>query len=93
MQFFTGISRSIQLKSFMLSLTECVRDFQYNALWDMFSVCPRMWPAYRTIFLLEYSSYVLEIPNDAYTTLKFETQSNFDWLFNTLSRVLQVHWK
>ena len=55
-------------------------------------MCPWLWQAYRTIFLSEYSSYILEIPNDAYTTLKFETQSNFDWLFNTLSRVLQVDW-
>ena len=34
MQFFTGISRNTQYKSYMLSLTECVRDFQNNALWD-----------------------------------------------------------
>ena len=92
MPLFTGFSRNTQSKSYALSLTECVWDFQSNALSDMFSVCPRMWQAYRTIFLLEYSSYTLEIPNDAYTTLKFETQSNFDWLFNTLSRVLQVDW-
>ena len=34
MQFFSGISRNTQSKSYMLSLTECVRDFQNNALWD-----------------------------------------------------------
>ena len=35
MQFFTGISRNTQLKLNMPSLTECVRDFQNNALWDI----------------------------------------------------------
>ena len=34
MHFFTGISRNTQSKSYMLSLTECVWDFQNNALWD-----------------------------------------------------------
>ena len=34
MQFFTGISRNTQSKLWMLSLTECVWDFQNNALWD-----------------------------------------------------------
>ena len=34
---------------------------------------------------LKLSSYILEIPNDAYTTL-----SQSDWLFNTQSRVLQA---
>ena len=34
---------------------------------------------------LELSSFILEIPNDAYTTL-----SQSDWLFNTQSRVLQA---
>ena len=34
MQFFTGISRNTQSKSYMLSLTECVWEFQNNALWD-----------------------------------------------------------
>ena len=34
MQFFTGISRITQSKSFMLSLTECVWDFQNDVLWD-----------------------------------------------------------
>ena len=34
MQFFTGISRNTQSKLYTLSLTECVRDFQNNALWD-----------------------------------------------------------
>ena len=34
---------------------------------------------------LELSSCILEIPNDAYTTL-----SQSDWLFNTQSRVLQA---
>ena len=32
--FFSGISRNTQAKSYMLSLTECVWDFQNNALWD-----------------------------------------------------------
>ena len=32
--FFTGISRNTQSKSYMLSLTECVQDFQNNALCD-----------------------------------------------------------
>ena len=34
MQFFTGISRNTQSKSSMLSVTECVWDFQNNASWD-----------------------------------------------------------
>ena len=35
---------------------------------------------------LGLSSYLLKIPNDAYTTL------NSDWLFDTQSRVLQADW-
>ena len=34
MPFFTGVSRITQSKSFMLSLTECVWDFQNDVLWD-----------------------------------------------------------
>ena len=34
MQFFTGISRNTQSKSYMLSLTECDWEFRDNALWD-----------------------------------------------------------
>ena len=34
MQFSHGISRNTQLKTYTLSLTECVWDFQNNALWD-----------------------------------------------------------
>ena len=34
MQYFTGISRNAQSKSYMLSLTECVWELQNNALWD-----------------------------------------------------------
>ena len=37
MQFFTGISRNTQSKSYtntMLSLTECVWNFKNDALWD-----------------------------------------------------------
>ena len=34
MQFFVGISRNTQSKSYMLSLTECVWNFQNNALRD-----------------------------------------------------------
>ena len=34
MQFFTGISRNTQSKSYMLSLAECVLDFQNNAYRD-----------------------------------------------------------
>ena len=34
MQFFAGISRNTQSRLYMLSLTECVWDFQNNALWD-----------------------------------------------------------
>ena len=34
MQFLSRISRNTQSKSYMLSLTECVWDFQNNALWD-----------------------------------------------------------
>ena len=34
MQLFIGISRNTKSKSYMLSLTECIRDFQNNALWD-----------------------------------------------------------
>ena len=33
MQFFSGISSNIKAID-MLSLTECVWDFQNNALWD-----------------------------------------------------------
>ena len=36
---------------------------------------------------LGLSSYLLEIPYDAYTTL-----SQTDWLFNTQPRVLQADW-
>ena len=41
----------------------------------------------RVIFWI--TSYVLEIPNDAYTTLR---QSKIDWLSNTQSRVPQADW-
>ena len=34
MQFFTGISRNTETKSYMLSFTECVWEFRSNALWD-----------------------------------------------------------
>ena len=34
MQLITGISRNTQSISYMLSLTECVWEFQNNALWD-----------------------------------------------------------
>ena len=34
MQFLTGISRNTQSKSYMLSLTVCVWEFQNSALWD-----------------------------------------------------------
>ena len=34
MQLFTGISRYTESKLYMLSLTECIWDFQNNALWD-----------------------------------------------------------
>ena len=34
MQFFTWISRNTQSNSYTLLLTECVWDFQKNALWD-----------------------------------------------------------
>ena len=34
MQNFTGISRNTRSKSYVLSLTECVWEFQNNALWD-----------------------------------------------------------
>ena len=34
MQSFTGISRNTQSKSYMLSLTECIWDFQDKALLD-----------------------------------------------------------
>ena len=34
MQFFTGISRKIQSKLYMLTLTACVWDFRNNALLD-----------------------------------------------------------
>ena len=41
MQFFTGISRNTQFKSYKLSLTECVLEFQRNALW-YFCFCFRL---------------------------------------------------
>ena len=34
MQFFPGVSRNTRSKSYMPSLTECVWEFQNNALWD-----------------------------------------------------------
>ena len=34
MKFFTGIFRNALSKPHMLSLTECVWEFQNNALWD-----------------------------------------------------------
>ena len=34
MQLFTGISKDTQSKSYTLSLTHGVWDFQNNALWD-----------------------------------------------------------
>ena len=34
MQFFTRISSNTMSKSYMLSLTESVWDFQNNGLWD-----------------------------------------------------------
>ena len=34
MQFFFGISKNTQSKSYTLSSTECVWDFLNNALWD-----------------------------------------------------------
>ena len=34
MQFFAGIARNTQAKSYMLSLTECVGEFRNNALRD-----------------------------------------------------------
>ena len=34
MQFFIGISRNTLSKSYTLLLTECVWEFQKNALWD-----------------------------------------------------------
>ena len=34
MQFFTGVSRNTQSKSYTLSLTECLWEFQNIALWD-----------------------------------------------------------
>ena len=34
MQFFTGIFVNTQSKSYILSLTVCVWDFQNNALWE-----------------------------------------------------------
>ena len=36
-RFFTVISRNTQSKSYVLSLTECVWDFQSNVLWDTHS--------------------------------------------------------
>ena len=34
MQSFTGISWNLQSKSYTLSLTECIWEFQNNALWN-----------------------------------------------------------
>ena len=34
MQYFNGTSRNTQSKLYMWSSTECVWDFQNNALWD-----------------------------------------------------------
>ena len=41
------------------------------------------------MLILELSSFVLEIPNDAYT---LHSQSNSDWPLNTQSRALQANW-
>ena len=40
MQSFTGIFRKTQSKSYMLSLTEGVWEFQNNAFWDYSLTCP-----------------------------------------------------
>ena len=42
----------------------------------------------KSLLTLELSSYLLEIPNDTYTTL---SQYSY-WLFNTRSRVLKADW-
>ena len=42
MQFFTGISKNTQSKSYMLPLTECVRDFRNIALWDTIQLMRRL---------------------------------------------------
>ena len=39
-QFFIEISRNIQSKSYMVSVTECCWDFQNNALWDTWDEVP-----------------------------------------------------
>ena len=35
MQSFTGTSNYTQSKSYILSLTECLREFRNNSLWDI----------------------------------------------------------
>ena len=40
MKFFTGISGTTQSKSYMISLTEYVWEFQNNALWDTLKHAP-----------------------------------------------------
>ena len=39
-QFSIEISRNIQSKSYMVSVTECCWDFQNNALWDTWDEVP-----------------------------------------------------
>ena len=50
MQFFTEISRNTQSKSYnMLSFTECVWDFQNNALWDTKKHALLLWQTLGTV--------------------------------------------
>ena len=71
MQFFTGISRIPQSKSYMLSLTESVWDFQYNALWDTHA---------HALFCV-YSTYIWQRPYLQYLHLTetLSTVLTSDW--------------
>ena len=71
MQLFAGISRNAQSKSYMLSFTECVWDFQNSALKDTH------WHALFGMLTLKLSSRSLKIPSsDAYDHTQI---SNSDW--------------
>ena len=55
MRLFTEISRNTQSKPYMLSLTECVWDFQNSELWDthcmpFWALLPLVCPGHRLTF-------------------------------------------
>ena len=59
MQFFTGISRNTETKSYMLSFTECVWEFRSNALWDTLFPALPFSPLYPALNSLEDNATTL----------------------------------